>query len=124
MPNYSSFVGNFLFRRLDMPDMCLSAFEIGRRAYEFVSQYIRKNKETKKCILWPSLETFKTDWAKSLEEFSLVGKVKDLFQAYMDIKNSKNLYRVPLDRFILESFRLSSRQSIVTLDYTLFKLST
>jgi len=123
MPNYSSFVGNFLFRRLEMPDMCLSAFEIGRRAYEFVSQYVRKNKETKKCILWPSLETFKTDWAKSLEEFSLVGKVKDLFQAYMDIKNSKNLYRVPLDKFYLKSFRFNSRRSMVQLDYALSKLS-
>ena len=35
-PEYSSFVGNFLFRSLNLPDMCLAAFEIGRRTYEFI----------------------------------------------------------------------------------------
>ena len=41
---YSSFIGNILYRELYLPDMVLSSIEIGRRAYVFVSQYINKTK--------------------------------------------------------------------------------
>ena len=44
MSDYSSFVGNFLFRHLNLPDMCLAAFEIGRRAYEYKKQFTNKKK--------------------------------------------------------------------------------
>jgi len=40
-PEYSSFIGNFLFRDLNLPDMCLAAFEISRRGYEYNNQYIK-----------------------------------------------------------------------------------
>ena len=32
---YSSFIGNFLYRSLNLPDMVLASIEIGRRGYEF-----------------------------------------------------------------------------------------
>ena len=32
---YSSFIGNFLYRHLNLPDMVLASIEIGRRGYEF-----------------------------------------------------------------------------------------
>ena len=41
-PEYSSFIGNFLFRNLNLPDMILSSIEISRRAYEFYNQYVIK----------------------------------------------------------------------------------
>jgi hypothetical protein len=34
-PEYSSFIGNFLYRSLNLPDMVLASIELGRRAYEF-----------------------------------------------------------------------------------------
>ena len=37
-PEYSSFIGNFLYRHVaNMPDMVLASIEIGRRGYEFSS---------------------------------------------------------------------------------------
>ena len=33
-----------LFRSLNLPDMCLAAFEIGRRAYEYKKQFTNKKK--------------------------------------------------------------------------------
>ena len=39
---YSSFIGNFLYRHLNLPDMVLASIEIGRRGYEFYNQYISK----------------------------------------------------------------------------------
>ena len=47
-PEYSSFIGNFLFRSLNLPDMVLSSIEIGRRAYEFYNQYITKINKVQK----------------------------------------------------------------------------
>ena len=44
MSDYSSFVGNFLFRHLNLLYMCLAAFEIGRRAYEYKKQFTNKKK--------------------------------------------------------------------------------
>lgn len=68
---YSSFVGNFLFRSLNLPDMCLASFEIGRRAYEFYNQSIAKTKDIKKNIVFPDLQMYNSFLTKSLEEFGL-----------------------------------------------------
>ena len=42
---YSSFIGNFLFRSLKLPDMVLASIELSRRGYEYFNQYITKQKE-------------------------------------------------------------------------------
>ena len=57
-PNYSSFVGNFLFRGLNLPDMVLSSIEISRRCYEFKTQYIDKTQEQRKNIIIPDVNDF------------------------------------------------------------------
>ena len=71
IPEYSSFIGNFLYRSLNLPDMILASIELSRRAYEFYNQYISKTKEIKKNIVRPSLVMFKKLYTKSLEEFGL-----------------------------------------------------
>lgn len=35
IPQYSSFIGNFLYRGLNLPDPILASIELGRRGYEF-----------------------------------------------------------------------------------------
>ena len=70
-PEYSSFIGNFLYRSLNLPDMVLASIEIGRRGYEFYNQYISKTKEIKKNIVKPDLSMFNKLYLKSLEEFKL-----------------------------------------------------
>ena len=77
-PDYSSFIGNFLYRSLNLPDMVLASIEIGRRGYEFYNQYISKVKEIKKNIVRPDLSMFNKLYLKSLEEFKLQPTYKDL----------------------------------------------
>ena len=96
-PNYSSFVGNFLFRDLRLPDMTLSSIEIGRRCYEFKTQYIDKTKDKRKNIILPDVNDFKDRYIKSLEEFNIPGEIKDLVKIYNFLKKSKSRYRVSLD---------------------------
>ena len=95
-PNYSSFVGNFLFRDLNLPDMTLASIEIGRRCYEFKTQYIDK-KYKKKNIILPDVNDFNDRYIKSLEEFNIPGEIKDLVGVYNFLKKSKSRYRLSLD---------------------------
>ena len=112
-PEYSSFIGNFLFRQVtDMPDMVLSSIEIGRRGYEFSSQYIDKTKDKKKNIVFPDLSDFNELYTKSLEEFSIKEKPDNLKKLYSYIKNTKITYRVPISDKLV-GFRLRSLNRFV-----------
>jgi hypothetical protein len=95
--NYSSFIGNFLYRDLELPDMVLASIELGRRGYEFSLQYIKKVKDKVKNIIFPLISDFKDRYTKSLEEFGISGEVNSLKDAYYKLKNAKSRYRVSLD---------------------------
>ena len=96
VPQYSSFIGNFLYRGLNLPDPILASIELGRRGYEFNAQCIEKTKEKSKTIVQPSLKKFDDLIAKSLEEFGIKESFKDLVDLYyMFKKDSKMMYRVP-----------------------------
>ena len=111
-PNYSSFIGNFLFRGLKLPDMTLASIEIGRRCYEFKTQYIDKTKDKRKNIILPDVNDFHDRYVKSLEEFNIPGEIKDLVKIYYFLKNAKSRYRVSLDELNhLEFSRCFSNKS-------------
>ena len=95
--DYSSFIGNFLYRDLELPDMVLASIELGRRGYEFSLQYIKKVKEKIKNIIFPLISDFSDRYIKSLEEFGISGEVTGLKDIYYKLKNAKSRYRVSLD---------------------------
>ena len=112
-PEYSSFIGNFLYRSLNLPDMVLASIEIGRRGYEFYNQYVSRNKEIKKNIIKPDLSMFNRLYLKSLEEFKLQSTYEDLVELYYFFKKSKMMYRLSIDQFNLQFSRLFSNTSYI-----------
>ena len=112
-PEYSSFIGNFLYRSLNLPDMVLASIEIGRRGYEFYNQYISKTKQIKKNIIRPNLSMFNKLYLKSLEEFKLQPTYKDLIELYYFFKKSKLKYRLSIDKFNLQFSRFTSYKSYI-----------
>ena len=112
---YSSFIGNFLFRSLNLPDPILSSIEISRRGYEFYNQYITKQKEIKKNIIQPEIDQFKHLYTKSLEEFELQDNQLDFIKLYYVFKKSKLKYRLSMDQFNLQFSRFFSNKSHVCL---------
>jgi len=112
-PNYSSFIGNFLFRDLNLPDMVLASIEISRRCYEFYNQYVIKSKEIRKNIIQPEIQDFYERCTKSLEEFGVTGEFKDFKNLYDFFKNSKMMYRVSLNSLNSKFFSLKSTKSLV-----------
>ena len=117
-PEYSSFIGNFLLRSLNLPDMVLSSIEIGRRTYEFYNQYISKQNKIQKNIIQPNLKDFNSLYIKSLEEFNMQNtEFKDLKDLYYIFKNSKLTYRVPIQNDV-QVFRFNSiKSAISTIQY-------
>ena len=90
-PEYSSFIGNFLFRSLKKPDMVLASIEISRRGYEYFNQYITKQKEQKKNIVQPIINDFNEFWRMSMEELKLEFSGTSLIELYNFIKSKKDL---------------------------------
>ena len=118
-PDFSSFVGNFLFRSLNLPDMVLASIEIGRRGYEFNLQYIEKIKEIKRNIIFPDLSAYKNFYAKSLEEFGIEDDT-GLNDIYYVLKKSKTRYRLSLDETHTEFSRCFSKTSLILKNYNTF----
>lgn len=112
-PEYSSFIGNFLFRNLNLPDMILASIELSRRAFEFYNQYISKKLKIQKNIIQPNLLDFKILYVKSLEEFGLQDVYKDLVELYYFLKKSKIMYRLSVQPWSEQFSRCFSRQSLV-----------
>ena len=69
--------------------MCLAAFEISRRTYEFYNQYIIKTKDIKKNIVFPDLQMYNSFLTKSLEEFGLETTFVNLLNQYNFSKSLK-----------------------------------
>ena len=88
-PQYSSFIGNFLFRSLNLPDMVLASIEISRRGYEYFNQYISLTKEQKKNIIQPNINDFNKFWRMSMEELRLEFSGTSLIELYNFIKSKK-----------------------------------
>lgn len=123
MPAYSSFIGNFLYKSLNLPDPILASIELGRRGYEFNAQYIEKSKEKSKTIVQPSLRKFDDLIHKSLEEFGIKESFKDLIDLYyLFQKDSKMMYRVPFRSDLKWSKFKNQRSQLSKLDVSLSSL--
>lgn len=117
--NYSSFIGNFLYRDLGLADMILASVEIGRRGYEYKGQYIDKIKERKCNIIIPDINEFWDRYAKSLEEFGIDGGFSNMVELYYWIKEKtpKLRYRVSLEQVGTRFFRYFSHRSKIMQTY-------
>ena len=96
-PQYSSFIGNLVYRVHKLPDYVLASIEIGRRGYEFYHQYILKDKKMEKNIIFGNYERDKDLYYLSLEEIGIRESFNSFLEMYSFIKNSKVRYRVSLD---------------------------
>ena len=93
-PQYNSYIGNLVFRQEQLPDECLASIEIGRRGFEFATQYIFNRRSHQKTVIYPKLESVKNQLTLSLEELGIdvpnFDSWKDILSA---VKESKVKYR-------------------------------
>ena len=103
-PQYSSVIGNLVYRELSLPDMVLSSIEISRRCYEFNLQYILKVKEKTKNVIFPVLTISLLSKVKhSLEEVKCFVDFVDWKQITSELKKSEIRYRFPFDERVFKS---------------------
>ena len=115
IPNYSSFIGNLVYRSEKLPDFVLSSIEISRRGYEFNHQYILKDKEQKKNIVFGNFDEDKVIYIQSLEELGISEQFSSFQELYDKVKKSKVRYRFPLDSCNYAVFSKNSIRDYQTL---------
>ena len=113
IPNYSSFIGNLVYRKERLPDFILASIEISRRGYEFNHQYILKDKEQKKNIVYGNFDEDRLIYSQSLEEMGVNIEFSSFQELYDKIKKSKLKYRFPLEQSNVV-FRKTSNKSFQT----------
>lgn len=94
LPQYSSMIGNLLYRQEHLPDECLSSIEIGRRGINFSNQYIFNRRPKEKNVVFPNLGSVKSQLVLSLEELNIdVPEFIDWKTILYKVKKSKVKYR-------------------------------
>lgn len=107
-PQYSSIIGNLVYRELELPDPILSSIEISRRGYEFNLHYILKVKEKTKNVVFPKMTKSLLDKVKhSLEEVKCFIDFVDWKQTTSELKKSKIKYRFPFEEKSLSVKKLN-----------------
>jgi len=115
IPNYSSVIGNLVYRSEKLPDFILASIEISRRGYEFNHQYILKDKERKKNIVFGNFDEDKVVYVQSLEELNISEQFSSFQELYDIIKKSKTRYRFPLEQCSMMVFRKKHIKTYQTL---------
>ena len=115
IPNYTSFIGNLVYRDEKLFDPVLSSIEISRRGYEFNHQYILKDKEQKKNIVFGNFDEDKVVYTQSLEELGISEQFSSFQELYNKVKKSKARYRFPLDLCNYAVFRKKHIKTYQTL---------
>ena len=115
IPNYTSFIGNLVYRSEKLPDFVLASIEISRRGYEFNHQYILKDKEIKKNIVFGNFDEDKVVYAQSLEELGVSEQFSSFQELYDKVKKSKTRYRFPLEQCSMMVFSKNSIRNYQTL---------
>ena len=93
-PQWNSYIGNLIFRQECLPDECLASIEIGRRGYEFTTQYILNRRPHKKTIIYPELKLVKSQLIQSLEELNIdIPNFDSWKNILFVVKKSKMKYR-------------------------------
>ena len=115
IPNYSSFIGNLVYRDEKLFDPCLSSIEISRRGYEFNHQYILKDKNKKKNIVLGNFDEDRVKYTQSLEELDINETFSSFKELYDKVKKSKVRYRFPLENCSYAVFSKNSIKNYQTL---------
>ena len=115
-PQYSSIIGNIVYRNERLPDPVLASIELSRRGFEYSSQYIYKRRQIKKTVILPDFNSVRTRILLSLEEMGVCGHVKNWLELFSAVKKSGVKYRFPLAECLSAShFSKFYKQKLLTM---------
>ena len=115
-PQYSSIIGNIVYRNKRLPDPVLASIELTRRGFEYSSQYIYKRRQIKKTVILPDFNSVRTRIFLSLEELGICGHVKDWTELFSTVKKPGVKYRFPLaECFSASHFSKFYKQRLLTM---------
>lgn len=113
-PQYSSFIGNILYKKYNLPDMINASIEMSRRYYFYIEKYHRNNIKIVD-IIYPDWEKSQIILNESMEERFKINDFTNWKEFYLYIKNSKLRYRISLEDIKSNVFRMNNIKSYVDL---------
>ena len=115
-PQYSSVIGNIVYRDKRLPDPILASIELSRRGFEYSTQYIYKRRQLRKTVILPDFNSVRTRILLSLEEMGICGHVKNWTELFSTVKKSGVKYRFPLaECFSVSHFSKFYKQRLLTM---------
>jgi IS605 OrfB family transposase len=96
-PQYSSFIGNLVYREEKLPDFVLASIEISRRGFEYFGQYYRKSLPVQKNVIFNDSEIAHDRVTHSLEELGCTVNFKSMKDLYWQLKKMKTQVRFRLE---------------------------
>lgn len=116
---YTSIVGNFLFRKFRLPDMCLAAFEISRRAFLMKKHNLNDYSKKKDEYKFPDKIEFKSFYDSSFDEFNIpqqdrIFNIKEIYNKYL--KKTNNGYRVDF-KTTIKDMKVTTHKKRYTTSY-------
>ena len=114
---FSSVVGNFLFRYLNMPDMCLAAFELSRRAYTTATLNLTVYDASADKHIFPDINIYRDFYDKSCKLFKIKEQnlsLKDIYYNYLKPKGTS--YRVKFNK-TAEQMKMTHNFKKMTMSY-------
>jgi IS605 OrfB family transposase len=96
-PQYSSFIGNLVYREEKLPDFVLASIEISRRGFEYFGQYYKKLLPVQKNVIFNDSEIAHDRTAHSLEELGCLVNFRDMKDLYWQLKKTKTQVRFRLE---------------------------
>jgi IS605 OrfB family transposase len=97
LPQYSSFIGNLVYRNEELPDFVLASIEISRRGFEYFGQYYKKSLPVQKNVIFNDSEIAHNQITHSLEELGCLVNFRDMKDLYWQLKKMKTQVRFRLE---------------------------
>jgi IS605 OrfB family transposase len=97
LPQYSSFIGNLVYREEKLPDFVLASIEISRRGFEYFGQYYRKSLPVQKNVIFNDSEIAHNQITRSLEELGYLVNFRNMKDLYWQLKKTKTQVRFRLE---------------------------
>ena len=113
-PVYTSIIGNIL-NDYNIPDMCRSALEIGKRSLTgmYLNSFNRKGIDSKAHLDQSDFEKVKAFVSESMEERGYKGKIQDFKDISSYINQYKIKFRKPISECDQTVCNLKSRKSLI-----------
>ena len=114
---YTSVNGNFIFRDTGLPDMCLAALEMSRRAYLDRLYNLNDFQKRNDIYVFPEKDDFREMFEKACDELNIPVQdrsltIREIYNKHL--KKTNNKYRIKLEKVVDKMVKIEHKKRYTT----------